>query len=711
MKNAPDVGTIRRMPLVTGQSFAGYTIIRLLGSGGMGEVYLAQHPRLPRRDALKLLPQDWSADADYRARFNREADLASTLWHPHIVGVHDRGEENDQLWISMDFVDGLDGARLLSDRHPAGMPLDEVARIVTAVASALDYAHKQGLLHRDVKPANIMLTHLDDDGEQRILLTDFGIARNVDDISGLTATNMTVGTAAYCAPEQLLGEDVNGRTDQYSLAATAYHLLTGSQLFPSTNQVAVIGRQLTEQPPALADTRPEIAAFDDVFRIALAKKPPDRFPRCADFASAFASAGAAPLRGGKKSRKGPPTSTAVRAAATDTISANVGAVRPTATPPRTTKAGSRASIEKYAQMDRMATSEDLADLIANEAKGSAETPSRSKPDASTEKPTGAKKASATVSKSPAAQGQRSTTSAGVEAVTQGERWLKVLVHNGTLKYMLALAVAILLVLLVARGLQSAFGPSGDGGQPVHNTTSVSSAAPAPTTSSATSVRPPPESSPPSAMGFPVSAIDGVLPTPTEVSRVVGAVNLQIKSTQGMSDNSGLVTPFTCVGVIFGADRKVYANSGFDAIIDQRLQPANYAYTTTGPIEVEQTVAVFPAAQQAQTVLTSSQRQWQSCAAGQVHYGVPGTNGEVGWGFNLGSVQFHDDILTVSMAGINRESGDSACQQALGIRANVVVGARTCLEPDIPTTATAGDPNLAGQYAQALAADILSHIHF
>jgi serine/threonine protein kinase len=92
-KQGPDVGTIRRMPLTNGQTFAGYTIIRLLGSGGMGEVYLAEHPRLPRRDALKLLPQDWSADADYRARFNREADLASTLWHPHIVGVHDRGEE------------------------------------------------------------------------------------------------------------------------------------------------------------------------------------------------------------------------------------------------------------------------------------------------------------------------------------------------------------------------------------------------------------------------------------------------------------------------------------------------------------------------------------------------------------------------------------------------------------------------------------------
>jgi len=152
------------------------------------------------------------ADTEYRARFNREANLASTLWHPHIVGVHDRGEEHGQLWISMDFVDGRDAACLLGDRYPVGMPVEEVACIVTAVASALDHAHKQGLLHRDVKPANIMMTHLDDEGEQRILLTDFGIARNVDDISGLTTTNTTVpmrvplmGTVAYCAPEQLLG--------------------------------------------------------------------------------------------------------------------------------------------------------------------------------------------------------------------------------------------------------------------------------------------------------------------------------------------------------------------------------------------------------------------------------------------------------------------------------------------------------------------------
>src|SRR3981081_48432 len=123
------------MPLAEGAVFAGYTVIRLLGAGGMGEVYLVEHPRLPRQDALKVLPMDVSADPEYRARFNREADLASTLYHPHIVGVHDRGEFEGQLWISMDYVDGQDAGRLLADRFPAGMPLDQVLRIVDAVAS------------------------------------------------------------------------------------------------------------------------------------------------------------------------------------------------------------------------------------------------------------------------------------------------------------------------------------------------------------------------------------------------------------------------------------------------------------------------------------------------------------------------------------------------------------------------------------------------
>jgi len=268
--------------------FAGYRIVRLLGSGGMGEVYLAEHPRLPRRDALKVLPAEFSADSDYRERFVREADLAADLWHPHIVSVHDRGEHDGQLWISMNYVDGLDASGLLAARSGHGLPADQVFRIVEAIAAALDYAHNQGLLHRDVKPANIMLSHADDEAEQRVLLTDFGIARNLGEISGLTATNMTVGTVAYAAPEQLLGEDLDGRADQYALAATTFHLLTGSHLFPHTNPAVVIGKHLNATPPTLAASRPELSGLDPILALALAKNPNDRFGRCSDFARALA---------------------------------------------------------------------------------------------------------------------------------------------------------------------------------------------------------------------------------------------------------------------------------------------------------------------------------------------------------------------------------------------------------------------------------------
>ncbi|MDT5002192.1 MAG: serine/threonine protein kinase, bacterial [Mycobacterium sp.] len=250
----------------------------------MGEVYLAQHPRLPRQDALKVLRPEVSADGEYRERFHREADIAATLWHPHIVGVHDRGEFNRQLWISMDYVDGTDAGRLQHDGYPEGMPAAEVAEIVAAVADALDYAHQRNLLHRDVKPANILVAKDD----QRILLADFGIARWVDDPSGLTATNMTVGTVSYAAPEQLMGGQLDGRADQYALAATAYHLLTGSPPFHHTNPAVVISQHLNATPPVIGDRRPELAALDPVLAKALAKDPDDRFERCADFARALA---------------------------------------------------------------------------------------------------------------------------------------------------------------------------------------------------------------------------------------------------------------------------------------------------------------------------------------------------------------------------------------------------------------------------------------
>ena len=228
------------MPVSVGELFAGFTILRILGAGAMGTVYLAAHPRLPRQDALKVLSAELTADPQYRERFLREADLAASLSHPNILGIHDRGEYEEQFWISMDYVAGTDAGRLVRDHHSGGMPLNDALAIITAVGSALDYAHQRGLLHRDVKPANILL----DSQTRRIFLADFGIARRIDDISGLTETNMAVGTVSYAAPEQLRGEPLDGRTDQYALACTAFHLLTGAPPYVDSNPAVVITKQL-----------------------------------------------------------------------------------------------------------------------------------------------------------------------------------------------------------------------------------------------------------------------------------------------------------------------------------------------------------------------------------------------------------------------------------------------------------------------------------
>lgn len=272
------------MSIAPGERFAGYTVVRLLGSGGMGEVYLAEHPRLPRQDAIKVLRKDVSADTEYQARFDREADFAADLVHPSIVRVYDRGEYDGQLWISMEYVDGTDAAQLL--RRRGALPADEVLHIIGAVADALDYAHQRKLLHRDIKPANILLT---DVGAElpRVLLADFGIARRMGDTSRLTATSMTVGTVAYAAPEQLMGADVDGRADQYSLAATAFELLTGSPPYLHDNPAAVISQHITAPPPPIAGRRPDLADLDPVLSRALAKAPGDRYDTCAEFAAAL----------------------------------------------------------------------------------------------------------------------------------------------------------------------------------------------------------------------------------------------------------------------------------------------------------------------------------------------------------------------------------------------------------------------------------------
>ncbi|MFI9509356.1 WD40 repeat domain-containing serine/threonine protein kinase [Nocardia sp. NPDC052566] len=278
--------------LRNGQVFAGYTVEGLLGRGGMGSVYLARHPRLPRRIALKLLNQELFADSEIRARFEREADLAAQLDHANIVTVFDRGIEDEQLWISMQYIDGVDGDSIdVRALEPA-----QAVRIIAETARALDFAHRRGVLHRDVKPANILVERSDDPGPARVLLTDFGIARLLNDTGRLTRTGTFVATLAYASPELLSGANIGHQTDQYSLACSLFRLLTGTGPFDATNPVALIQGHMQSPPPLLSAIRPGLPhELDAILVRAMAKRVEDRYGSCGEFADAAVAAFAGPV--------------------------------------------------------------------------------------------------------------------------------------------------------------------------------------------------------------------------------------------------------------------------------------------------------------------------------------------------------------------------------------------------------------------------------
>ncbi|WP_280348964.1 serine/threonine-protein kinase [Nocardia neocaledoniensis] len=268
-----------------GTVFAGYRIDRRLGRGGMGTVYLAAHPRLPRQVALKLLNRELYSDPEVRGRFEREADVSAHLDHPGIVSVLDRGVEDGLMWISMQYVDGSDASVF------RGTPLDpaRATSIIAQTADALDYAHERGVLHRDVKPANILLAAAR--SGDRVLLTDFGIARLRGDARQLTRTGAFLATLAYASPEQLSGASVDHRSDQYSLGCTLFTLLTGESPFPADNPGAVVAAHLSKPVPPVSGAVPGLPCeLDAVIARALAKNPAERFDSCIEFAESAVAA-------------------------------------------------------------------------------------------------------------------------------------------------------------------------------------------------------------------------------------------------------------------------------------------------------------------------------------------------------------------------------------------------------------------------------------
>ncbi|MGW5383332.1 serine/threonine-protein kinase [Nocardia sp. NPDC003963] len=270
--------------LGAGTTFAGYRIERVLGRGGMGVVYLARHPRLPRAVALKLLNQEVSTDTELVRRFEREADVVARLEHPGIVGVLDRGTNDGHLWIAMQYIRGTDAASW----NAAAQPPATVARLLGETALALDYAHSLGILHRDVKPANIVIADGDRFRNPHAVLTDFGIAGLIDSANTkITVTGTFTATLAYASPEQLSGEVVDHRSDQYSLACTLFALLAGQPPYAATNPGQVVTGHLSKPVPRITALRPDLpVALDTVLERAMAKQREDRFPSCAGFITA-----------------------------------------------------------------------------------------------------------------------------------------------------------------------------------------------------------------------------------------------------------------------------------------------------------------------------------------------------------------------------------------------------------------------------------------
>lgn len=273
---------------------AGYRVIRQLGAGGMGQVFLVQHPRLPRRDALKLLDAGVSRSGDFKARFQREADLLAQLSHSNIVTLHDRGEFEGRLWITMEYVEGTDAAELLK----VDVPLDPdlALELVAGAGMALDYAwRKQRITHRDVKPANILVGIDGSDGGapqiESVKLADFGIAKAAGESTSLTSTGMTIGTMQYISPEAIEGEVVDNRSDVYSLGCTAFHLLAGQPPFTGSSIASTMSAHLTKPVPSISAVNSHLPqAMDAVFGRVLSKNPDLRYQSCAEFVTALQEA-------------------------------------------------------------------------------------------------------------------------------------------------------------------------------------------------------------------------------------------------------------------------------------------------------------------------------------------------------------------------------------------------------------------------------------
>src|SRR4051812_49818705 len=273
--------------LSIGSEFAGHRIDGIAGRGGMGVVYRATHLALNRPVALKLIAPELAEDEGFRARFKQESMTAASIDHPNVIPIYHAGEEGGQLYITMRYVEGTDLRALITQRGKLDPGL--AAQLVSQTAAALDAAHARGLVHRDVKPANVLIAG--GDGDYHAYLTDFGLTKHAESQSGMTKTGMFVGTLDYIAPEQLQGKQLDARSDVYALGCVLYQSLTGNVPFPRDTEPAKIWAHMSEPPPSVTQVGTDVPPqFEQIVQRAMAKDPNDRYLSAGDLARASLAA-------------------------------------------------------------------------------------------------------------------------------------------------------------------------------------------------------------------------------------------------------------------------------------------------------------------------------------------------------------------------------------------------------------------------------------
>jgi DNA-binding beta-propeller fold protein YncE/tRNA A-37 threonylcarbamoyl transferase component Bud32 len=308
-----------------GSHIAGYRLDEQIGRGGMAVVYRAHDARLDRRVALKILAPELARDEEFRQRFIRESRAAAAVDHPNIIPIYEAGEADGVLFIAMRFVDGRDVQTLINQQAP--LPAARACDIVTQVASALDAAHERGLVHRDVKPGNMLRDATSGRVQpDHVYLSDFGLSKqSLGTSAALTAQGQFLGTLNYVAPEQIEGRPVDGRTDEYALACSAFEMLAGQAPFRRDDSLATMWAQLSDPPPSLTGIRRDLpAAVDGIMARALSKAPEDRYGTCLEFATALRQA-CGVRTGGTAPGQVVPGAGATRAARPDELAAASGA--------------------------------------------------------------------------------------------------------------------------------------------------------------------------------------------------------------------------------------------------------------------------------------------------------------------------------------------------------------------------------------------------